>query len=107
MSMTYIKYMTPTFAEAKRIGLMAKRLHREPLGRCVMLAPLPEDDPIYREPQFGRPRVRVHWAIATRNVELAMDKRAWDRAIELYETCPYWIAFLRSVWESRFGRRDQ
>ena len=101
--MTYIKYMTPTFEEAKRVGLMAKRLHGEPLGRCVMLSPLPDDDPIYREPQFGHPRVRVRWAVATRNPDLALDLRAWDRAVELYETRPYWIAYLQSLWESKRG----
>lgn len=107
MSMVYIKYMSPTFKEAKRIGLMAKRLHREPLGRCVMLSPIGDDEEaIYREPQYGHPRIRVHWMIGTRNCELANNKTAWHRAIELYETRPYWIAYLQSVWESRFGRKE-
>ena len=106
MSITYVKYMTPTFREAKRIGLMAKRLHGEKLSKCVMLSPIDDPNPTYREPQYGHPRVQVHWLIATRNKPLAYDDKAWDRAVELYETRPYWIAWLQSVCESRFGRKD-
>ena len=108
MSMTYIKYMTPTIEEARRIGLMAKRIHAKPLDRCVMLAPMDENDPIYREPQFGHPRIRVRWIVATRNPELALDKYAWSRAITLYETHPYWLAWLISWldrWRTLRGKR--
>ena len=108
MSMTYIKYMTPTLKEARRIGLMAKRIHAVPLDRCIMLAPMPEDDPIYREPQFGHPRIRVCWMVATRNSDLAGDRYAWSRAIMLYETRPYWIAWLMSWldrWRTLRGKR--
>lgn len=107
MSMTYIMYMTPTFQEARRIGLMAKRLHGKPLGRCVMIAPFAEgEEAIYREPQHGKPRVRCFFKLATQNPGLAYDKHAWERAVELYDTRPYWIAFLQSVWESRFRRQS-
>lgn len=107
MSMIYIMYMTPTKKEAARIGLMAKRLHRKPLDRCVMLSPFAEDEEaIYREPQYGHSRTRCYWKVGTRNSGLAGDDYAWTRAIELYETRPYWIAYLQSVWESRFGRRN-
>lgn len=103
--MIYIMYMTPTQKEAIRIARMAKRLHGVPLPPCVMLSPVPEDDPIYREPQYGKPRVRVHWQIGTRNPELASDDHAWQQAIELYETRPYWIAFLQSLWDGYLTRR--
>ena len=103
MSKIYIMYMTPTREEATRIGLMAKRIHREPLGRCVMISPMTEGKPIYREPQHGKPRIRCHWAVSTRNVELAMDTDAWDIAIELYDTKPYWLAYLMS-WIERWKR---
>ena len=105
MSTIYVRYMCPTLKEAKRIGRMAKRLHGERLPKCVMLSPIEADDPTYREPQYGHPRVRVHWMIGTRNCALAQDLRAWDRAIELYETRPYWIAYLQSLWEAHFPRR--
>ena len=108
MSMTYIMYMTPTLKEARRIGLMAKRINAVPLDRCVMLSPMPEDDPIYREPQFGHPRIRVRWMVATRNSDLAGDRYAWSRAITLYETRPYWIAWLTSHldhWRTLRGKR--
>ena len=104
--MIYVMHLTPTQKEAIRIARMAKRLHGAPLARCILLSPLPEDDPICREPQFGNPRVRVHWQTGTKNPELALDERAWQRAIELCETRPYWIAWLRSVWEARFGRKE-
>lgn len=106
MSTIYLMYMCPTFKEAKRIGLMAKRLHGEKLPKCVMLSPVEDPEPIFREPQYGNPRIQVRWKIGTRNCELAKDSRAWDRAIELYETRPYWIAYLQSLWESHFRKED-
>ena len=107
MSKYYITYMTPTFKEARHLGILAKRLHRKPLPRCVIIGRIPEEDEaIYREPLHGKPRVRVRWTVGTRNPELAADIPAWNRAIDLLETRPYWIAWLQSVWESRFGRKE-
>ena len=102
--MIYIMYMTPTKKEAVRVGLMAKRIHAETLDKCVMLSDFaPDERAIFREPQHGKPRVRCHWKIATRNVALAGDTYAWKRAIELYDTKPYWLAYLIS-WVEHFKR---
>ncbi len=108
MSKIHIMYMTPTMKEAMRIGRMAKRLHRElsSSDRCVIVSPLTYERAVFREPWHGKPRVEVHWIIGTMNLALAQDDRAWNRAIELYDTRPYWIAWLQSVWEARFGRKE-
>lgn len=104
MSMMYVVYFTPTKEEAVRIGLMAKRIHGKPLDRCVAISPVDDPRKIFREPQYGKPRIECHWGLSTRNPELAADKEAWETAIRLYETKPYWLAYLLS-WIERWRRK--
>ena len=99
--MFYIMYMTQTLQEARRIGRMAKRIHAVPLPKCIAISGMDESDPIFREPQYGHPRVRVRWMIGTQNLQMIEDKYAWDRAIYLYENYPYWLACLIS-WLDHF-----
>ncbi len=99
--MFHVMYMTPTLRDAIRIGRMAKRIHGEYLPKCVAISDMDENNPVYRDPQFGHPRVRVRWMIGTQNLRMIEDKYAWDRAIYLYENYPYWLAYLIS-WLDQF-----
>lgn len=112
--MLHVMYMTPTLRDAIRIGCMAKRIHGEYLPKCVAISDMDENNPVYRDPQFGRPRVRVRWMIGTQNLRMIEDKYAWDRAIYLYENYPYWLAYLiswldhfRTKWGTRVAMRPE
>lgn len=112
--MFYVMYMTQTLREARRIGRMAKRIHAVALPKCIAISSMDESDPIFREPQYGHPRVRVRWMIGTQNIQMIEDKYAWDRAIYLYENYPYWLAYLaswldhfRTKWGTRIAMRPE
>ena len=112
--MFYVMYMTQTLREARRIGRMAKRIHAVALPKCIAISSMDESDPIFREPQYGHPRVRVRWMIGTQNIQMIEDKYAWDRAIYLYENYPYWLAYpiswldhFRTQWGTRVLTRKQ